>query len=232
LHYNRQAQQERASGQTNLFGELAVTHRPQLYLADQVPTLLQQKLQWEKELLGLYISAHPLENVFAHLPKSIVPLDHINQLEHNTPVECIGLVQLVKRVVTKAGEAMQFVRVEDPRAEIEVIVFPAVLQRLVVVMEEGMIVRVSGKISRRRGEIKIIAEDVAAFAREFVHIRLPKTVNKAMLQRLQALFQEQPGVLPVLIEMNGRSLYTKGRIDPQLVPKLQQLLGQEVVVLV
>ncbi|MDP3970772.1 MAG: DNA polymerase III subunit alpha, partial [bacterium] len=70
LIYNKQVQSEKASGQTNIFGQLPVENTPQLHFKESGLVDERQKLQWEKELLGLYVSAHPLEKLKDNLPAS------------------------------------------------------------------------------------------------------------------------------------------------------------------
>ncbi len=232
LQFNKQAQHEHITGQSNLFGSLPIQNAPRLYLETCEPLASQQKLQWEKELLGLYISAHPLKKVFDHLPKEIGRINDVKELRNNTAVKVVGVVNTTKRIITKNNESMQFLQIEDPTNEIEVIIFPSSMANVKTMINEGDIVKVAGKVSKRNGEIKITAEEINPFNPDSIYIQISEVAPKSILEDIQNVLHRYPGRIPVYVEINGRSIKAKASAIKEAVPELQQLLGEESVHLV
>lgn len=232
LQFNKQAQHEQLTGQANLFGSLPIQNAPRLHLQTCEPLTVQQKLQWEKELLGLFVSAHPLKNAFAHLPKEITRINEVKDLRNNTVLKVIGIVNMTKRIITKNNEAMQFLQIEDPTNEIEVIIFPSSMANVKTMINEGDIVKVTGKVSKRNGEIKLTAEEIVPFNPDSIYIQIPEASPKSILDEIQTILQQYPGKIPVYVEVNSRSIKAKSSATKDAVPVLRQLLGDESIHLV
>lgn len=233
LQYNKQAQQDRLSGQGNLFGQSATSvQAPKLYL-ETAPNIPQpQLLQWEKDLLGLYVSGHPLEKFQAILPAGFSNLADLSSLKANTEVHCLALVELIKRVTTKNGDPMLFVRIEDSTDSREVVVFPKVLAELKTLLHDGMIVQVDGKVSKRNGECSISAESIQSWPDHFVHITISADTPPAAIQSVKAALVKYTGTLPVYMVIKSKTMAVSNRIHPDAVPVLQELLGQDSVRLI
>ena len=84
----------------------------------------KERLTWERELLGLYISAHPLDNYDAYFEEQTIPLMRLTQDVDGKKATIGGLVSTVRTIVTKTGSKMAFVGIEDKTSESEVIIFP------------------------------------------------------------------------------------------------------------
>ena len=120
----------------------------------------QEGLQWEKELLGLYISDHPFrayENLMRS--KNIPPLGEILNKDKKGTVIAAGVITGIQRINTKAGDPMLFVKIEDTSNSLEILVFPTLLKTTSHIWTEGKAVAVSGKVSTKDNEIKILAND-------------------------------------------------------------------------
>ena len=121
----------------------------------------QERLAWEKELIGLYLSDHPL-NAYADKIKAYKakPIKEAQLIKNETEVFRIaGLISQVKKIVTKTGQPMAFVKVEDFSPEpIEVIVFNSTLIKTSGVWQENSVVLVQGRMSFRNGETKMICD--------------------------------------------------------------------------
>ncbi len=163
---SRLAKQSR-SGQTDLFGsnEEVVNTKPKLTL--QTPEALhtdRAQLLWERELLGLYLSQHPLESFAALLSEQTVPINAILLGHDGRKVTVGGNITEIRIINTKSGQKMAFVKVEDTFGEMEIIVFPSLLQQTLNLWERDKVIIVSGKVSTtdRLGnalhEVKIMAE--------------------------------------------------------------------------
>ncbi|MBI3046408.1 MAG: DNA polymerase III subunit alpha [Candidatus Harrisonbacteria bacterium] len=156
----------RKSKQTNqfsLFGGHTVSSNA-LKLKSAPTATSQEKLTWEKELLGLYISDHPLNQHRDKIEKSgSQPIKNLlvkTEDGYAPRPKIAGIVSKVQRVMTKLGQQMVFAKVEDFNDSLEVIVFSDTLQKTLPVWRENNAVLVSGKMSWRNGEPKLICDSV------------------------------------------------------------------------
>ncbi len=131
-----------------------------LSLPDAQPATKKDKLTWEKELLGLYVSSHPLESFKKILERGTTPICRITQELTGQIVKIGGIISSVKKIITKNGKPMLFVKVEDEKDKIEVIAFPSVLERNPSAWQENKIVFIRGKIDSRDGMPKMICDDI------------------------------------------------------------------------
>jgi len=118
------------------------------------------KLGWEKELLGLYVSSHPLNGFKRLFEKRTTPISKLDATFVNKKVILGGLVSSIKKIITKNGKPMLFIKLEDLSGKAEVVVFPNLLERNPTALQENKIVFVAGRVDDRNGEIKVVADDV------------------------------------------------------------------------
>jgi DNA polymerase-3 subunit alpha len=148
-------------GQTSLFGTLAApTVSVRLAPAEPAPT--DEKLTWEKELLGLYVSGHPLDKHAAKLQSAKNSIKYAK--EHLKGVETViaGYVETVQHILTKKGEKMAFLKLQDLTDSIEVVTFPRTLKEYESILLAGQCIALKGKISERNGEASFVAEKAKA----------------------------------------------------------------------
>ena len=146
-------------GQDSLFGEdVSVS---EITLEKTEPATMEQKLIWEKELLGLYISGHPLDKFSKQLSKNQTNLIKVKKesLEGLTTVVA-GIVEECKPILTKKGDKMAFVRLSDFSGSLEVVVFPKVYTEFADLLEEEKCIMIKGKISKRNDETSLLAEKI------------------------------------------------------------------------
>ncbi len=175
LGYGSRLQKEKVSGQTDLFGNVvseADDFRPKLKLDEDVHQFTQrEQLQWERELLGLYLSQHPLEDYKIWLSEQTVPLAQLKPTMHNKAVTVGGVILDVREITTKKGQKMAFIKIDDTSAEMELILFPGVYAQAPELWQKDRIVCVRGKITGQdrdgnvSSEVKILADS----AREVTH---------------------------------------------------------------
>lgn len=173
LAYATKLQKDAASGQTDLFGNLIDEQvKPKLTLVDAVPTIPQrEQLQWERDLLGLYLSQHPLEVYETFLAEQTVALNTLRPEHDGKTVTVGGAVTDVREITTKNGQKMAFVKLADQFGEVELILFPSIYQQTLGIWERDRVLLIKGKITAkdRDGnmgqEIKILVDD----AREVTH---------------------------------------------------------------
>lgn len=148
--------------QSSLFGNIVQTKTLKMKPAPESSII--EKLLWEKELLGFYLSDHPV-NYLAEKIKNLKarPIKEIRLIKNeNLTVRIVGLILKTQRILTKTGQPMLFVTLEDLSQEsIEVIVFNNVLNKTLSVWEENNIVLVEGRISWRDDEPKLICNQAA-----------------------------------------------------------------------
>ncbi|HEY4476528.1 MAG TPA: DNA polymerase III subunit alpha [Candidatus Paceibacterota bacterium] len=157
LAYNRDADTSKRN-QESLFTLMADTSSvPSLKLDPAPPATLREKLAWEKELLGLYISGHPLEPFRAKFTTEN-SIKNLKQKGEGSSVVVGGLVEEVRNILTKRGERMAFFKLADFTDQIEVVIFNRSYEQYkeLIVPEKCLVVR--GRLSLRNGEPSVILE--------------------------------------------------------------------------
>lgn len=141
--------------QLSLFSQLAVSSQP--VSGDTVP--LEVRLSWERDLLGMYFSGHPLDKYREYLRRHTVSLADIDEVPDRAEVTVGGRVSSVKKIITRAGEEMAFISLEDEYDSIEVIVFPRVWQQARGFLAKDRIVIARGNIEEHEGIRRLLARD-------------------------------------------------------------------------
>lgn len=157
LQYSREHQKIQNSGQFSLFGaETGITSK--LTLKKVAAATDKEKLAWEKELLGFYISSHPLKEFASKLTH----VTNINMLSPDTysSVKVGAIINTTKKILTRSGEPMMFISLEDLTGKIEALVFPRLFKKKQDILEENKIIIVRGKISTKDGDLKLLCDDI------------------------------------------------------------------------
>jgi DNA polymerase-3 subunit alpha len=253
LAFATRLQKQADSGQTDMFGDLeGAFDKPKLELQPPPESLdSREQLQWERELLGLYLSQHPLEMFEAVLNDKAMPLNTITRDHEGSMVNIGGAVTDVREITTKNGKKMAFVKVEDRHAEIEVVLFPDSYQQTSSLWERDRVVLVRGKVSSRdrsgngSGELKILAEtarDIAAVqpagggashssGGERLYIRLQDTNDEQTLLSLKQTIDNHKGSTEVVLvlgeDASKQAIKLPGGIDAagEGLDKLRDLVG-------
>ena len=208
-------QKEAASGQTNLFGMLggddAASVKSTLHL-QKAPVKHDDKerLMWERELLGLYISAHPLDRYETYLSEQTQPLTQLVPEYDSRMMTVGGIISTVRTIVTKSGSKMAFVGIEDKFGEGEIIVFPNLYEKVGAKLVQDAVIRVSGKNSARDrdgnlgNESKLIADDIIVITDNDINgyestgrkMDAPKISAAVKKERREAYRNQKNGVSP------------------------------------
>jgi DNA polymerase-3 subunit alpha len=159
LEHSRETQKNKGNGQKGLF-DVFSTFTSTLSLANTDPATDHDKLTWEKELLGLYVSGHPLKAFRSVLKSRCLPIANIPQLTVGKLIRIGGVISSIKKIITKTGKPMLFLKLEDETQRIEVVVFPSAIERNPTVFQENKIVFVSGRVDARDGTPKIICNEI------------------------------------------------------------------------
>jgi len=167
--FGSKLQKEALSGQTDLFAALGADSSVQPSITLQpapVKHTMKEQLTWERELLGLYISAHPLDNFDKYFEEQTIPLARLKPDVDGKKATIGGLVSTVRTIVTKNGSKMAFVGIEDKTGEGEIIVFPNLYAEIGAKLAQDVVIRATGKISARDrdgnlgDEAKLIADEI------------------------------------------------------------------------
>ncbi len=161
LSYLRSVNQEAGSPQGSLFAQLAeASTLPKLRLDPAEPATERQKVMWERELLGLFLSSHPMTALQPQLAGQVTPLAEAVAATdtERPPLTVAGVIATVKRVMTRRGEQMLFAKIEDQTAAVEVVVFPSVLHGDPGVWQEDAVVAMRCRLSDKDGETKLICQ--------------------------------------------------------------------------
>jgi DNA polymerase-3 subunit alpha len=164
-------QKEALSGQTDLFGLLGESSQsimPSVRL-DPAPARHSEKerLMWERELMGLYISAHPLDQYAEYFAEQTVPLGMLTAQHDGKKVIVGGLIETIRTIVTKSGSKMAFIGIEDKTGGSEIIVFPSVYKDIGAKLKQDLAIRIEGSVNARDrdgrlgSDVKIMADTIA-----------------------------------------------------------------------
>lgn len=166
--YAGRAQKSALSGQIDIFGSMGMEAEiPPLQL--DPPSEVSDsrtKLLWEKELLGLYISKHPLDDFRNYLLGKTETIKKYGRNDDNKAVTVGGIVIGMRKIHTKNGDPMAFVQLETLDGEIELIVFPRTFEKYGDLVVEDAVLEIKGKINARdregnaTDELKIMADAV------------------------------------------------------------------------
>ncbi len=155
----RETQKARKIGQASLFSA-----QPQaatvLRLPETEPAIKRERLVWEKELLGLYLSEHPLEEHRERLEKAALLCQNITNHHLGRRVRMGGIINKIKKINTRAGQPMLFAEIEDTSGKIEALVFPKILEQTAAAWQEDKIILLAGRLSDRDGNLKILCDSV------------------------------------------------------------------------
>lgn len=245
----QQQQKMRKSGQASLFGGMDDGGISTFDLPDVPEHSRDEQLAWEKELLGFYLSQHPLTHLEHVLkPRISTYIPFLSDEWAGQQITLGGRVVAARRIITKKGTTMVIAQFEDPQGSMEVTVFPRVYEETAALWQEDEKLFISGKIEMREEEIKlivdraeriIIPEEEAPRITHHLRVRIPRTGNEAkdivVAQDALRTIQRFPGAdtvelhLPVSPGSDMLIIFDPSdnhvRYCPELQSALEQLLG-------
>lgn len=165
-----------AAGQLSMFGGiLAADTFGDLPQAPEID--IKTQLEWEKELMGVYFTPHPLLKLAATGKKLVgAYTGEISQESDGQQVTIGGIIKSVRQIVTKKGDAMAFLQVEDPQGSIEVVTFPRTFNDCRDVIHQDALVLVRGKVQVRQEKIAVLADLVWNYP---IETPKPEAVDRA-----------------------------------------------------
>jgi DNA polymerase III subunit alpha len=204
---------DRLSGQGSIFEVLGGdASEPEQRHHPTLPTIADDKaerLRWEKETLGLYVSEHPLEGIRDQLRrKTDCGLAEVERRRDGEVVTVGGIVGAIKPLTTKKGEPMVFMRLDDVTGSAEVVVFNSVYAAARELIEADRVLVVKGRVDHKQeGETKLLAIEVSPFEaipeRREVRLRVDAQLARAgVIRELAAVIRDFPGESPVYVELD------------------------------
>ena len=156
------------SGQMSIFGEASGIaddiHLPEGMMLDR-----REQLEWEKELIGLYVSDHPIT---PYLPYIRLNASHssveLAEVAHQAKVTVAGLVTRMRTLTTKNGNPMAFATIEDLQGPIELVIFPKVWEKFSFFVQMETVIIADGKVDSASGDPKILVDTIKAVQLEDV----------------------------------------------------------------
>ena len=232
LNYSLRLSKQKQTGQIDLFGDQALDDRPtsqKLILDNSIePATQRQKLAWERELIGIYISEHPLDIYRNILQEKTIDLGQLTNLKENLQLSIGGLITTIREISTKNNQKMAFAKLEDFSTEVELIFFHQVFAKYKKILARDNIYIIKGKIADRSkdsinpGEPKFLVSSMEEISDEqaldfkpkkvkpeelipvpkvdqTIYIKLPDGEHHALLLSIKKLIDTQPGVTSVVL---------------------------------
>ena len=202
-------QRDVLSGQGGLFGEETMDEVQQIAVsADVPPSTARERLTWEKEATGFYITGHPLDD-YCDTLSALLSIGEIpNTVRKDRQLVRIGgILTSTKRFTTKKGDTMLFAELEDFSGKIEVTVFPRVFYAHVSALEPDEIIVVEGRVDTTGEEPKLLAEEIwrmNEYRSSFYLIPQTTVDRRTLWTAMQEIFAAYPGDHPVYVQSEGR----------------------------
>ncbi|MFH0810162.1 MAG: DNA polymerase III subunit alpha [Pseudomonadota bacterium] len=242
LEKAQREQRDRQEGQANLFGLLAAggAGRPAgiVHLPEVAEWPQQEKLQYEKDALGFYISGHPLAELAGELAQmGALRTIALAEQADGANVRIGGLVAAWKPYVGKKGDTMAFVTLEDMYGNAEVIVFADLYKTTLPLIEGEGPLLVSGRVSKDEKACKLVAESIVPLKRGGIDLRIRLAAGKVSVRHLEGLrdlLLSRPGESRAVLEWHEDGsepeiLFTSLRVEADLSHTINGLLGYTAV---
>ena len=149
------------TGHDSLFAGMGEVAELKLPTAPEAP--LAVRLAWEKELLGLYVSGHPLDRFKEKLDKRPMTLTELKaKMTPGMVVVAAGMIEDVRTILTRGGDQMAFVKISDFGGTIEAAVFPRTYAEYKAILIPENVIALKGRLSERNGELSMVADKLKA----------------------------------------------------------------------
>ena len=162
LEFSKESKKTKNLGQTSLFGEDSVPQKNQLLFTNgnrEKRKLLHEEILWEKELLGMYISDHPLNGHKEFLRQRTIQIKDLIKEKKDSRVRVAGVIIKITKFITKSGKPMLFVKIEDLTGTIEILVFATILEKNPTIWQEGKIIMLTGRLTDKDDQLKILCDE-------------------------------------------------------------------------
>ena len=158
LKWNREIRKDKNNHQQSLFGKTKLNNN--FHLSETKSISKTEKLNWEKELLGLFVSGHPLKSFEKIFKKKAISIANVNEKNIGKKIKIGGIISKIKKIITKNNKPMLFFDLEDLKNKVEVVVFPDLIEKNLNIFQENKIVFISGRVNNRDNSLKIICDEI------------------------------------------------------------------------
>ncbi len=227
LDFVRQHFKNEASGQNSLFGKSVDAGK--IKLRPSQPATKEEKLLWEKEHLGMYVSAHPLD-VYSKVLSTLRTVKSLSLDELGANVVMGGIISRLKKTLTRKNDPMAFFTLEDMTGSIEVLVFPKVMEKSLPFLTDDRIVQVIGRLSDKDEEFKLIADEIKELPSDDLYnmalsemerskqvvIHMQSLANMEALNKIKDILQKHPGNVQVFLSVGSGRLAKKIKTQSQV----------------
>jgi DNA polymerase-3 subunit alpha len=243
-------QKDRSVGQISLFDQLKSTSTKTSLIKVSLPEVPRwtEAENWaaEKELLGVYISGHPLASCSEQIKRyTTASATTLSDFPNNAKVSVAGMINEIRHKIAKNEERMAFVSLEDLEGSVELIFFPKIFSQSQDLLKEGSPIWVSGNVNLGRDEnesAKLIVNEAMALSEveaklsNALHLKLPSDlINETNLIKIKNLVAENRGHCALFIHLQVQncgevivksdpSLGVSG--SPKVLMQLEELLGE------
>ena len=170
--YGAKVQKDKASGQTDLFGMMGDAGSIPEPVIQPSPTQVSEKdqLLWERDLMGLYLSAHPLDKYDTYFEEQTHPFTLVTPENDGKQVIVGGIITNIRTILTKSNTKMAFVKIESKTSELEFLVFPKTYEEYSDRLAIDNVIKVTGRINAKdkdgniTSDVKIIAESISVLS--------------------------------------------------------------------
>ena len=150
-----------SSQQTDLFAQMEDSEAAKIEFPETIEASSLEKLQWEKETLGMYVSSHPLAGLGKYIGKKANLTNSLTNKEVGKKITLAGIVEGVKKITTKKGDTMAIVFLEDPTGKIEITLFPRTYALAAEYLEKpDTVIIVGGTLDNRSGQLQLRADAI------------------------------------------------------------------------
>lgn len=242
------ARKERLSGQSSLFGDDdrvesqpgSVSTTPsggaEEFAHDEL-------LKMERDLLGLYVSGHPLNDVEERLRLfRSHAIAELTDASDGTDVRLAGRVEDLSTKTTRDGRTMALVTLEDLTGQVEIVVFPSHYESNEELFNDDSILAIDGRLEERNGRRNVVANTIRRFdeieSASALNLRLDaEAIDEARLEELKAILTRHSGQTPIYLYVMSNGHYrtvaagddVRVQIDPSLIEAIEALLGPDTV---
>lgn len=251
LKYAHSREKQANSNQINLFASNPKNENiyTPLKLMETEPAVGSQCLAWEKELLGIYLTDHPLKQFQEKIAE--LGLNSINQIKEKADSNPKARVRIavvigdIKKINTKNNSIMIFARLEDESGFIEGVVFPKILENNKEDWNIGNLILIEGRLDNKSGGLKILVDNICPLEKSLTTnsfssqtektliVTLPREADKSLLDKIKNLILTHPGEQKVQIRLPQNNHYkiinikNRVKLSPLLKNNLYRELGEE-----
>ncbi len=262
IAFANRSRKEKENGQIDLFGDQINSATSTLIIENKnLKTKSEEKLAWERELLGIYLTEHPLDSYKDYLALNTVPISELKLVVPDKKVKIGGMVTELRSITTKSGLKMAFVILEDLTGTVEMVLFPRPYKEYFSILEKDKVFKAVGTVNERNGEPKFSLESVTTISKgelesamknksmnkhenkkdnskkSSLYIKLDDSNDESVLKNLKKIIDENDGdsevILVIGVDDKRQVIKLPNHVNivDELVSHLEDIVGEGRVVI-